>query len=199
MNRRLIVLSLSILSCWMVLELPAFAGAGCHEVPRPFDATVQVVDMKEFCFSPTVVRVEPKQRVTWVNRDLDAHTVTGVGATWGSYDALGHGDRVTHSWAATGVYPYSCVLHPGMVGVVVVGDGVSLSGRAPREGEAVSAGQVLLSQEQPTVTESSNDAGDASASPPAQRSWVSWLWAAPLLAVTGLLGSRRLTRRRPTS
>jgi plastocyanin len=198
-NRRLIVLSLSILSSWMVLELPAFAGAGCHEVPRPFDAAVQVVDMKQNCFSPTVVRVEPKQSVTWVNRDLEAHTVTGVGETWGSYDGLAHGDRVTHSWAATGVYPYSCVFHPGMVGVVVVGDGVALSARAPREGDAVSAGDVSLAQEQPTAGASSRNAGDASASAPAQRSWVSWLWAAPLLAVTGVLGTRRVARRRPTS
>ena len=198
MTRRIVVLSLSIFCCWTVLGLPAQAGAGCHEAPRPFDARVLVVALEEWCFSPAVVRVEPKQSVTWVNRDFDDHTVTGVGATWGGYDALGYGDRLTHSWAAPGVYPYSCVLHPGMVGVVVVGDGVPGSGGAPRENHEVSPGNVALSNEQPAAGADSNHADDASAGA-RTGSLVSWLWAAPLVIAAGLLGGRRVARRRATS
>lgn len=147
MTRRALILSLSIVCCWGVLTVPAGAGGGggCHEAPHPFDARTQVVAMEDSCFAPAVVRVEPKQSITWVNRDLEDHTVTGVGGSWGSYNGLGRDARITTSFAATGVYPYFCNIHPGMVGAVVVGDGVSHSGAVPREGHAVSSGTVASS------------------------------------------------------
>ena len=43
----------------------------------------------------------------------------------GTYDELMPGKSVTHKFASSGVYPYFCVIHPGMVGAVVVGDGTS--------------------------------------------------------------------------
>jgi len=177
MTRRAVILSLSIVCCWGGLLVPsASGGGGCHEAPRPFDARTQVVAMKDYCFSPAVVRIEPKQSISWVNRDMDAHTVTGVGGTWGSYDELGRGARVTDSFAAPGVYPYFCALHPGMVGAVVVGDGVARGGVGTVTDSAVSSA---------TVDSATDVAGSGSSSP--SRTSVSWLWAAPALLAAGVV------------
>lgn len=184
MTRRAVILSLSIVCCWGALLVPAaWGGAGCHEAPQPFDATAQVVTMEDYCFSPAVVRIEPKQSITWVNRDFDDHTVTGVAGTWGEYVELGRGARVTQSFAAPGVYPYFCALHPGMVGAVVVGDGVARGGAGGSvEGSAVSSGTVDGAGDVAAVT------GGAS---PSTRSGVSWLWAAPVVLAAGVVIGRR--------
>jgi hypothetical protein len=34
------------------------------------------------------------------------------------------GETVSYRFDQDGVYPYSCLIHPGMVGAIVVGDGV---------------------------------------------------------------------------
>src|SRR5690606_28103368 len=59
--------------------------------------------------------------VTFRNLDAAPHTVTGESAAWGSTKQLAQGDSLSHTFEEAGVYPYSCILHPGMVGAVVVG------------------------------------------------------------------------------
>jgi plastocyanin len=172
-TRRALMLSLSIICCWGVLSVPAVAGGGggCHEAPRPFDARTQVVAMEDYCFSPSVVRIEPEQRITWVNRDFDAHTVTGVAGAWGEYAELDGEARVTNSFSAPGVYPYFCAFHPGMVGAVVVGDGVA-------RGESVESAVFSGTEAEGKTT------GSASTSSP-RTSRASWLWAAPVVLAAG--------------
>ena len=179
MTRRTLMLSLSIACFWGVLSLAAAAGGGgggCHQAPRPFDARTQVVAMEDYCFSPAVVRIEPKQSITWVNRDVDAHTVTGIAGTWGSYDELGRGGRVTSSIAAPGGYPYFCALHPGMVGAVVIGDGVAAGG----VGEVNSG--VASSATEDTATDEVAASKPGSSSEPGA---APWLWAAPIVLAAG--------------
>ena len=99
---------------------PASAGGTCHSAATA--ARGVAVTVSDLCFGPTVLYVQPGTRVTWTNRDPVLHTVTGLGFRWGSGDTLGHGDSISYRFAAAGVYPYSCIIHPGMVGAVVVGD-----------------------------------------------------------------------------
>lgn len=115
----------------MMPAVPAAAGGFCHSVPT--DATGTAVEMKDACFTPTVLHVKPGQAITWVNRDGFAHVVIGAGGTWGGFDELARGDSVTYRFGAPGVYPYFCMLHPGMIGAVVVGDG-----SAPGEAGSIS-------------------------------------------------------------
>ena len=72
------------------------------------------------CITPTALHVDPGTEVTFVNRDPLAHVVVGVG--WGEWTELGTGDETTHRFDETGSFPYTCNLHPGMSGVVLVGD-----------------------------------------------------------------------------
>ena len=106
----------------------ASAGGGCMHGTHPTDGHGTVVELIDLCFSPTVLHVEPGTEVTWVNRDDTSHEVTGVGGTWGTFDDLGLNDRVSYTFSDEGVYVYSCFIHPGMVGAIVVGSGAGAAG-----------------------------------------------------------------------
>ncbi|MGH2671469.1 MAG: cupredoxin domain-containing protein [Actinomycetota bacterium] len=99
----------------------ASGGGGCGG-PVTDDAGT-TVEIEDFCFGPTILRVAPGDSVTFVNLDRSPHTVLGANATWGGYDALKKGHEATYEFAEAGVFPYVCTWHVGMVGAIVVGDG----------------------------------------------------------------------------
>ena len=99
----------------------ASGGGGCGQPVT--DAQGSGVDIEDFCFSPTIVRVAVGDAVTFTNVDPVPHSVLGANATWGDYAGFKR-KSVTYRFSEPGVYPYVCTYHVGMVGVVVVGDGV---------------------------------------------------------------------------
>jgi plastocyanin len=118
-----LILAMAVGLLFLLLPtIPAHAGGGCHNTAVR-DVVGTRVDLRDMCFVQTILRVKAGQAVTWKNSDGTEHTVTGVAASWGSYDPLLPGKSVTHRFGNDGIYPYFCLLHPGMVGVVVVGDG----------------------------------------------------------------------------
>jgi plastocyanin len=158
---------------------PAYAGGGGCGAP-PTNGVGVTVEMVERCFSPTVLRVKPGDKVTFVNRDQLQHTVTGTSFRFGSLDTLEPGQSATFKFVTNGVYAYSCIFHPGMTGAVVVGDGT---------------GPALATGPDPVVI-APVPASVATAAPPApaapQPMWP-WLTAAALVAGGGLgflLGKR---------
>lgn len=108
----------------VLAPIPASAGGGgCAELTDGSGLTVEI----EFsCITPTLIRVEPGDTVTFVNRDSYRHVIVGAGYQWASKGYM----RAQEAFAATfdedGVYPYQCYLHPGMSGTVVVGTGTGL-------------------------------------------------------------------------
>jgi len=108
----------------MVPMAPAAAGgggAGCAGIPATYGNQTRIL-LKDFCIFPTMARVPVGATITWVNFDEMGHTITGAGGAWGSYKVLNRMDEVSHRFTKSGVYPYFCAFHPGMVGTVVVGD-----------------------------------------------------------------------------
>jgi len=104
----------------------AWAGGGfCHQPAS--EGTGATVELTKFCFSPTVVRVQPGTTVTWVNRDSLEHVVTGASVSFGGFDRLGPGTSITQTFNTPGIFPYTCSLHFGMSGAVVVGDGAPVA------------------------------------------------------------------------
>jgi plastocyanin len=99
---------------------PASAGGGCHSSASA--ARTTRVEIRDLCFGPTVAYVEPGATVRWTNQDSFEHTVTGLGWQWGSEANLTESAVLSQRFTKPGVYPYSCILHPGMVGAIVVGD-----------------------------------------------------------------------------
>lgn len=116
----------------LAAALPANAGSYCPD-PDSFQdhATNQVV-MKADCFGPTVARIEAGDELTFRNVDPHAHTVGGVAGSFGdAHKEVPAGESVTFRFDEEGVYPFFCVLHVGMAGAVVVGDGAG-TGAASR-------------------------------------------------------------------
>ena len=124
MNRRALAISVLAVLALALIAPVASAGGGCHS-EQFTDVKGVRVDLRDLCFTPTVIRVQPGQSVTWTNQDQTAHTVTGAAQRWGGYDELGYQKSVTYRFQASGVFPYFCAIHPSMVGAVVVGDGTS--------------------------------------------------------------------------
>lgn len=99
----------------------ASGGGGCGQPVT--DELGTAVDIRDSCFSPTILRVATGEVVTFTNVDPIPHSVLGANATWGDYAGI-RKKAVTFRFSEPGVYPYVCTYHVGMVGVVVVGDGV---------------------------------------------------------------------------
>ena len=82
------------------------------------DSVVRV-DMRQIVFAPAEIRVKAGQRVEWINSDPTVHTVTADDESWGS-ELIQEGGRFRHTFTAAGRFPYHCVPHPMMRGVVIV-------------------------------------------------------------------------------
>jgi plastocyanin len=103
----------------------AAAGGGCHpggalEMTTGAEAVGFIAECK---FEPTVMYIDKGEEVTWSNKDIFDHTVTGASLSWGSERPLAQGDTITYSFKEEGVFPFYCAYHPSMVGAVVVGSG----------------------------------------------------------------------------
>lgn len=102
------------------------AGDPCYHgytIPPNTSEATSTVQLDPCAFLPTSARVAPGTTVSFVNRSADAHLITGANAAWGDRDkALAPGASVTVRFDEPGVYPYSCALHRGMTGAVIVGD-----------------------------------------------------------------------------
>jgi plastocyanin len=118
-RRARFVLAAAALATIAMPGVPALAGGGCHAGSTT--GAGDTVEMRDACFTPTSLRIEPGATVTFVNRDPLTHNVGGTG--WGNLDGMTEGDAFTATFADPGVYPYACSYHPGMTGVIVVGTG----------------------------------------------------------------------------
>ncbi len=94
--------------------------------------TVSVVsgaaNLANKAYSPDSVQVAVGDTVTWTNADTTLHTITsGTTPTadnnFDSAYTLAPGKTFSHTFNATGTFPYFCKLHPTMIGTVVVGAG----------------------------------------------------------------------------
>ena len=111
-------------------EAPVAAGGGgCHGASSPPEATGDTVLLQEHCFAPNVLRVAPGTQVMFRNNDATEHHISGVAMRWSSNGMLGEGDTANFTFDAPGTYPYTCYLHGGMSGAIVVGDGAFAEGQ----------------------------------------------------------------------
>ena len=108
------------------------AGDPCfHSMARPAPTTgaTIAIGIDDCVFLPTVTSVAVGATVEWTNRSSQAHEVVGANLTWGAHDKLLQpGDSIGWTFDKPGVYAYSCMLHPGMSGAIVVGSIASVSG-----------------------------------------------------------------------
>jgi plastocyanin len=186
MPRTLPPVVLAALLATMLPAGPALAGGFCREGPMTDGSGTQVT-MRDYCFSPTVLRVRPGQTVTFVNRDAGIeHPVVGSNGTWWLEGQAVRFDK-------PGLYPYFCHAHVGMVGVIVVGDvssaGVAQPIQVPAEPALASAAASQAAAD-PAPTSSAPAQGSDWAAGPAL------VLAVAVGAMGALLGTSAVRRRR---
>jgi len=78
------------------------------------------------CFIPSTIEVAPGTTVTWVHDDATPHTITSGSLTDGGPDDMFDsglvmaGESFEHTFDEVGEYPYFCIVHPWMTGMVLV-------------------------------------------------------------------------------
>jgi plastocyanin len=122
---------------------PVAAGDPCfHDMARPpvSEGNATVVKLDKCAFFPTIAHVPVGTEVQFLNADMVGHEVVGANLTWGHHDKiLGTGDQLGVRFASAGIYPYACMIHPGMTGAIIVGDTATAAapaGGTPVAGEA---------------------------------------------------------------
>ena len=120
----------------LAVAVPAAVRAGgvCHE-PGPdavyTEGNATVVRMDVCSFAPTIARVPVGTEVRFLNTSNGEHVVLGRNGTWGS-QVLQPGMEYSEAFISAGTYPFACPLHPGMVGAIVVGDGIAAEAATAR-------------------------------------------------------------------
>jgi plastocyanin len=181
---RALVLVPAVLAATVLAAAPASAGGGCHAPATEGRGTT--IALTELCFTPTVLRVAPGSEVTIVNRDSTEHPLSRPGGEWG-WDGTA-GARTTVRLDAAGTYPFFCYVHPGMVGVVVVGDGRGAGGPVVEVDAA--AAPVAAAERPATGAAGSDGAGRDLPSFP-----LAWLVLVALAALVGAAAGTRLAGR----
>ncbi len=132
---------------WLVaLALAALIGAG--PISAQAGHTVAMRDsldvpLTAWSFAPGEVTATVGDSVQWVNAGQQPHTVTADDRSWGS-EMVEPGQNFRQIFDAQGTYPYFCIPHPWMRGVVTV-----LARTQDAEWPSVSADEILWSEEEP--------------------------------------------------
>jgi plastocyanin len=107
------------------LKKGGLTPVGNEEATKPPPAKDEVtVDMVSIGYKPETVHVRNGGRVTWVNRDKVAHTVTVGDEIYNSLDSgnIEPGRRYEKVFNKTRKIGYRCTIHPNMEGTVFVGN-----------------------------------------------------------------------------
>jgi plastocyanin len=78
------------------------------------------VEIKDFAFNPQSITVKSGDKVTWINRDEEPHTVVSVGKKFPKSHGLDTDQEYSIIAGAPGTYEYFCSVHPKMTGTIVV-------------------------------------------------------------------------------
>lgn len=183
MTRRSALCLAGFVLALMVPLAPARAGGFCHEGGNTQKATTQVA-MKDNCFTPTVVHVDVGDKVTWSNLDQENHIILGVGGSWGTPEIEPEGVAAMR-FERPGVYPYWCHIHLGMVGAVVVGDGLPAASSGGSGGDGPIATLAVTGDETAAEPAEASAASEEESTAPAAVASNGIDWAA--LALAGVL------------
>ena len=92
---------------------------GANAAVPPLLPAVATVHIKDFKYNLPALAVHMGDRVTFVNDDDEAHTVTATDRSFDS-EGLDTAGSWQHVFAKPGTYRYFCELHPYMKATIVV-------------------------------------------------------------------------------
>jgi len=102
------------------LNLSLFALAGEMKNDDSTSSKQNRIEIKDFAFNPQTLTVKSGEKVTWINRDEEPHTIVSVGKQFKKSTALDTDQEFTITVVAPGTYDYFCSVHPKMTGTIVV-------------------------------------------------------------------------------
>ena len=107
------------LLCGIVfLNLSLFALGG--EMKNADSTKQNRIEIKDFAFNPQSITVKSGEKVTWINRDEEPHTIVSVEKQFKKSTALDTDQEFTITAGAPGTYTYFCSVHPKMTGTIIV-------------------------------------------------------------------------------
>jgi len=113
-SRRALLCAISFLS------LSVFALSGEMKDVDSVTANKNTIEIKDFNFNPKTLTVKSGEKITWINRDEEPHTVVSVEKQFKKSSALDTDQEFTITAGAPGTYTYFCSVHPKMTGTIVV-------------------------------------------------------------------------------
>ena len=125
------ILTITIASLVMMTATPdAYAEA---MVSVPAGTSVPGCEETDECYIPAQVTAGVGETVTWSNDDTAAHTVTSGTAAEGPDGVFDSslfmtGTTFSHTFEEEGTFDYFCMVHPWMIGSVVVGTSMDDNG-----------------------------------------------------------------------
>lgn len=102
------------------INLSMFAVAGDMNEASTGNAKENKIEIKDFAFNPQTITVKSGEKITWINRDEEPHTVVSVGKQFKKSTALDTDQTYTIVAGTPGTYSYFCSVHPKMTGTIVV-------------------------------------------------------------------------------
>src|SRR5436853_3276003 len=102
------------------LNLSLFAIAGEMKNDDNTSSKQNRIEIKDFAFNPQAITVKSGEKITWINRDEEPHTVVSVQKQFKKSTALDTDQQFTITAGAPGTYTYFCSVHPKMTGTIVV-------------------------------------------------------------------------------
>jgi len=122
--------AISLVTIFIVSMIPD-ASADNFKVIIPSGTSVPGCEETNVCWDPPTVTINVGDQVTWYNDDTAAHTVTSgaeIGQTDGIFDSslFMSGKSFSVNFDGSDVpavadsYPYYCMVHPWMIGTVIV-------------------------------------------------------------------------------
>jgi len=126
--KKSVYLSFSLLAIFSLVAITPSAFADHMSVTvtnAPGSSIPGCEETSDGCFIPSMVTLDVGGEVTWENNDTAAHTVTSGSATNGPdgvFDSslIMAGSTFSHVFDGAGTFDYFCMVHPWMVGTVVV-------------------------------------------------------------------------------
>lgn len=131
-QRRLLVVAFAVVSLILLAgcgsssknSSTTTAATGSNSTTAPAGggaSTGNSVQIQNFSFNPSALKVSVGTKVTWTNKDSTDHTTTSVQgpASWNS-GHLGTGKTFSFTFTKKGTYQYHCAIHNSMTGTVDV-------------------------------------------------------------------------------
>jgi plastocyanin len=111
----------AVLLCGIAfLNLSLFAIAGEMKNDDSTSSKQNRIEIKDFAFNPQSITVKSGEKVTWINRDEEPHTIVSVEKQFKKSTALDTDQEFTITAGAPGTYNYFCSVHPKMTGIIIV-------------------------------------------------------------------------------